>query len=227
MTLRATSMPERSSRGSGSVNPKGERGAHPVALVGHSLGGNIAVHFASLYPEWVSLLCAIEGLGLSPKARHKRDQTDRRQQLRDWVDTAIEADHRRRRYYRDIDSAAARIMAHDPLVDAPTALHMARHGLCPAHETGNNDLLRWKYDERLRAWGVADVASPQPKDLWGAIQCPVLLVYGAESWASNPDKDGRAAYFQSVRVEEIPKAGHNVHHHQKAKFLEVLDGFLH
>ncbi len=38
-------------------------GAAPVTIVAHSLGGNIALRYAGLYPENVAKLVAIEGLG--------------------------------------------------------------------------------------------------------------------------------------------------------------------
>ena len=49
-------------------------GIDTFSLVGHSLGGNIATHFAAAYPEKIEKLCNIEGLGLSPTARKERDK---------------------------------------------------------------------------------------------------------------------------------------------------------
>ena len=37
----------------------------PVTIVAHSLGGNIALRYAGIYPETVARLVAIEGLGPS------------------------------------------------------------------------------------------------------------------------------------------------------------------
>ena len=36
------------------------------------------------------------------------------------------------------------------------------------------------------------------EELWARITCPTLLVYGKESWASNPAEDGRVAAFQDT-----------------------------
>jgi pimeloyl-ACP methyl ester carboxylesterase len=38
----------------------------PVTIVAHSLGGNIALRYAGIYPETVAKLAAIEGLGPPP-----------------------------------------------------------------------------------------------------------------------------------------------------------------
>ena len=43
----------------------------PVKIIAHSLGGNIALRYAGIYPETVSKLVAIEGLGPSPEMLEK------------------------------------------------------------------------------------------------------------------------------------------------------------
>jgi pimeloyl-ACP methyl ester carboxylesterase len=44
----------------------------PVTILAHSLGGNIALRYAGIYPESVRRLIAIEGLGPSPKMLAER-----------------------------------------------------------------------------------------------------------------------------------------------------------
>ena len=63
-------------------------------------------------------------------------------------------------------------------------------------------------------------------ELWGHINCPTLLVYGHESWATNPAADGRLAYFRNARVLGVPDAGHWVHHDQLDLFLDAVRSFL-
>ena len=62
--------------------------------------------------------------------------------------------------------------------------------------------------------------------LWGRIECPTLLVRGANSWASDPVKDGRIAPFADARLVTIPDAGHWVHHDQLGAFVAAVRGFL-
>ena len=62
--------------------------------------------------------------------------------------------------------------------------------------------------------------------LWTQITCPTLLVYGKESWASNPEKDGRIAHFKSARVVEFDNAGHWVHHDRLNDFVETTRAFI-
>src|SRR3546814_10169890 len=41
----------------------------PVTIVAHSLGGNIALRYAGIYPDNVARIVAIEGLGMPPADR--------------------------------------------------------------------------------------------------------------------------------------------------------------
>ncbi|MFK7842573.1 MAG: alpha/beta fold hydrolase, partial [Sphingorhabdus sp.] len=53
------------------------------------------------------------------------------------------------------------------------------------------------------------------------------LHYGADSWASNPEKDGRMKYFgDNVEVREFQEAGHWLHHDQFDEFVGTLKAFL-
>jgi pimeloyl-ACP methyl ester carboxylesterase len=51
-------------------------------------------------------------------------------------------------------------------------------------------------------------------------------MYGEDSWASNPEKDGRARYFKTARVVAFKNAGHWVHHDQFDRFIAELRAFL-
>ena len=58
------------------------------------------------------------------------------------------------------------------------------------------------------------------------IACPTLLLYGTDSWASNPEKDGRIEYFGTAEVIEFENAGHWLHHDQFDRFIATLREFL-
>ncbi len=64
------------------------------------------------------------------------------------------------------------------------------------------------------------------RTLWNQIRCPVLLVRGDESWATDPEEDNKASAFHSYTSVLIEKAGHWVHHDQLDRFLEVVRQFL-
>ena len=58
----------------------------PVTIVAHSLGGNIAIRYAGVYPETVRRLVAIEGLGLSPQQSARRAGVPIADRMRNWAD---------------------------------------------------------------------------------------------------------------------------------------------
>src|SRR3546814_19654880 len=66
----------------------------------------------------------------------------------------------------------------------------------------------------LNVWPAFDMPQDDIASLWGAITCPTLLLYGANSWASNPERDGRLALFNTAKVIEFENAGHWLHHDQ-------------
>ena len=60
----------------------------------------------------------------------------------------------------------------------------------------------------------------------GQIACPVLLFWGMESWAPDPESDGRAQVIKNHRLIKVPNAGHWVHHDQLEVFLAETMKFL-
>ena len=63
-------------------------------------------------------------------------------------------------------------------------------------------------------------------ELWEKISCPTLLVRGTQSWAGNPEADGRIAHFPNAKVAHIEKAGHWAHHDQFDVFMKIAEEFL-
>jgi pimeloyl-ACP methyl ester carboxylesterase len=61
--------------------------------------------------------------------------------------------------------------------------------------------------------------------LWRNISSPSLMVYGKESWASDPRKDGRAQFFRNATFVQIAGAGHWVHHDQLETFMSLVEPF--
>ena len=78
----------------------------------------------------------------------------------------------------------------------------------------------------MRAFGPYRFQPEETRALWGRIACPVLLVRGAESWASDPVEDGRIEPFRDARAVTIEGAEHWVHHDQLDAFLREVRGFL-
>jgi pimeloyl-ACP methyl ester carboxylesterase len=52
------------------------------------------------------------------------------------------------------------------------------------------------------------------------------LLNGADSWAGNPERDGRIKHFRDGTVVEFENAGHWLHHDQFDRFMATLKDFL-
>ena len=54
----------------------------------------------------------------------------------------------------------------------------------------------------------------------------LLLVRGADSWAMDPEAQGRLAALPAGSQVTIPNAAHWVHHDNFDAFVRAIDGFL-
>lgn len=198
-------------------------GHDQVTIVAHSLGGNIASRFTGLYPEKVRRFVNIEGLGPSPKTRAEREAAGYANRFRDWIDKRRAAAGRIPRRYPSIEAAYARMKEENSFLTDEQARHLTIHG-ASRNEDGT---WSWKFDPYLNVWPFEDVPEYRTEELWAAITCPMLLLYGANSWASNPEKDGRLGVFTNdPHVVEFENAGHWLHHDQFDRFMAEIRAFL-
>jgi pimeloyl-ACP methyl ester carboxylesterase len=194
----------------------------PVTLIGHSLGGNIATRYAGIFPMQVKRLVSIEGLGLSPKAMTERLARPLAERMRLWVEVQRGLPRRVPRRYKSIEDATARMHAANQHLSHEQARHLTRHGV----NQNEDGTCSWKFDPHLHVFPPVDIAPEEVERLWANVACPTLLVYGKQSWASNPLEDGRARHFKDARVVMVENAGHWVHHDQTDFFVKVVREFL-
>lgn len=194
----------------------------PVTIVSHSMGGNVALRYAGVFPDMVKKIVAIEGLGPSPELQAEMRATPYPERFAEWIGKKRSASGRIPRKYESIELAFARMIEENSYLTEDQARHLTIHGI----NRNEDGTYSWKFDPHLNVWGVEDIADEFLQQIWGAITAPTLLLYGADSWASNPAKDGRIKYFNNAEVIEFEKAGHWLHHDQFDRFMAVLRDFL-
>jgi len=195
----------------------------PVDLLGHSMGGNVAMVYAGVRPERVRRLVNLEGFGL-PETRADQAPTRYRQ----WLDELKQP--MALRDYDSREAVAARLRATNPLLRADRAAWLAGewarasadgrwHILGdPAHKRANPVLYR--KDEVLACWR--------------RIEAPLLWLEGdrtdvAKWWGDRyPRSDFEARLAQVPRVERqvLAPAGHMLHHDQPEALAAHLARFL-
>ncbi len=213
-------------------------GLERPVLVGHSFGGEVSAQYAGLFPEVLSALVLIEGLGPPPW-----EGEGSREAGIFWARTMVERldaiDPEGRRLV-DLDEAAARILASHARLDPARARFLAEQGVRP-HPAGG---LRWKWDPYLvTTWGSFNFG--QMEQMWARIRVPTLAANGARSgefWRRDlgrskrggeleaylaPDElQRRLSCFPDVECVEIPGASHMVHFDEPDALNLAIDAFL-
>jgi pimeloyl-ACP methyl ester carboxylesterase len=194
-----------------------ELNRYPLTIVGHSLGGAVTLNYAGIFPQNVSKIVAIEGLG--PRVREPTPASVR---MRHWISELQDFDRRQPRRYATEDAAVKRMREENPHLTPEMAHHLTRHGM-----RQNDDGTRsWKFDNYVRLHSPYEFNIAEAREIWNQIRCPVLLIRGSESWAGDPEADGKASAFHDYTTVMVKDAGHWVHHDQLEVFMQVLRDFL-
>ncbi len=192
--------------------------ARQVTLVGHSMGGMVALIYAGTFAGEVSALVVLDGVTVLPNAKRLAAH----ERIAQWVGQLDRLEDREPRRYRSIEDAAAQMQAHNKRLSPELAQHLAAFGV----RRNADDTFSWKFDPYQRA------AAPQrlwPEDhvsLWSRITCPTLLLHADESFLASPEAAGVANYFQQARTETISGAGHWLHHDKPDEVLRAIHTFL-
>ena len=188
-----------------------EGGGEPYAVVGHSMGGKVAMALALLRPDLVRQLCVVD---VSPVAGVLSNFPTYVAGLR-----AVDLDG-----LPDRGTAEATLVPYvpDPVIRSFLLQNLRRDGS------------RWRWQMNLRLLGdeLAEVAGWP--DLRGApwhaepYPGPVLWVRGSGSDYIRPEHGpAMRALFPRVQSVTVKGAGHWVHADQPAVFESVLRRFLH
>ncbi|MGI9524851.1 MAG: alpha/beta fold hydrolase [Hyphomicrobiaceae bacterium] len=194
----------------------------PITIISHSLGGNIAIRYAGIYPDNVRQLIAIEGLGPSPEVLLERSLKTPSERMAEWIERKRSLSSRQPRRYATLAHAAKRMQEKNKFLSVEMANHLTRYGV----NQNEDGTYSWKFDNYVRAWPPGDLPQEDIEALWACVKCPTLLIYGEESWASHPQRDGRLSKFENARLEMFSRAGHWVHHDRPKDFVRLVKAFI-
>jgi pimeloyl-ACP methyl ester carboxylesterase len=199
-----------------------ERLGEPVTLVGHSMGGKVAMQLALHRPELVRALVVVDIAPVEyPVSGGRTDDPDEEASPFGAYIAAMQAMDLSGLQRRDEADAALQAAVPSRMVRSFLLQSLVREGL------GADGTWRWRLNlellgrdlERLRGF-------PDPPE--GArYDGPVLWVAGANSHYVLPqDRPVMDALFPGTRLVRIKNAGHWVHSEQPEVFLQTLRHFL-
>jgi pimeloyl-ACP methyl ester carboxylesterase len=190
-----------------------------VDLVGHSMGGNVAMTFAGVRPERVRRLVNLEGFGM---AATRPAQAPAR--LRQWLDEL--ADAPRLRDYPTVEAVAGRLVQTNPRLPADKARWLAAHW-CVERAPGRHELLG---DPAHKVVNPYLYRADETAAVWACIEAPVLLVRAAEGHARRYGETDEfrerwrvVPHGRDVRIDD---AGHMLHHDQPERVAAAIEEFV-
>jgi pimeloyl-ACP methyl ester carboxylesterase len=199
----------------------------PVNLVGHSMGGNVVMHYAGVRPERIRRLVNLEGFGMPAT---QADEAPAR--LAKWMDELkkLHQGELDLNAYDSADGVARRLMKTNPRLSADKANWLAQHWASenaqgqwqilgePAHKIVNAQLYR-----------VEEVMA-----LYQRISMPTLAVEASDSslamwWKGKytlAEYHERLKALPQVEIALINEAGHMMHHDQPEVLAALIERFI-
>ncbi len=187
----------------------------PIAAVGHSMGGKIAMVLALLHPERVERLCVVDVAPVAYPSAHSFDR---------YVDAMRGLDLHALAARADADRALTGAVP-DPVVRGFLLQNLRRH------PDSTEDGPGWYWQPNLQVIGDRlDVITGWPADRLADVapyDGPVLWVRGERSdYVGDEHAEAMAALFPRVRKVTVKGSGHWVHSEQPEAFTSVLRAFV-
>jgi pimeloyl-ACP methyl ester carboxylesterase len=198
-----------------------------VDLVGHSMGGNVAMLYSGVRPERIRRLVNLEGFGMpatQPAQAPKR--------YAKWIDELkkLYAGDLELKAYDSVQGVASRLMKTNPSLQADKAEWLAHHWARaneqgqwrvlgnPAHKITNAQLYR-----------VEEVL-----EIYKCITAPTLAVEASDNSMDQwwQGKYSLAQYHErlksvpNVRIAHVAEAGHMMHHDQPEVLAALIEAFI-
>jgi pimeloyl-ACP methyl ester carboxylesterase len=198
-----------------------------VDLIGHSMGGNVAMVYAGVRPARIRKLVNLEGFGMP--ASQPSQAPGRYAQ---WMDQlkSLQRGELDLKTYNDVAGVARRLMRTNPRLSADKADWLARHWARP-EAAGKWKILGEAAHKVINAqlYQVEEVLA-----IYRCISAPTLAVESAGDsiktwWKGKYTLDEyheRLQHISQVQVAVIDDAGHMLHHDQPELLAQLIADFL-
>ena len=198
-----------------------------IDLVGHSMGGNVAMMYAGVRPERIRRLVNLEGFGL-PATRP--DQAPKR--YAQWIDEIkqLHTGDMALKGYDSQDGVARRLMKTNPRLSEDKAQWLAGHWAQP-NAQGQWEILG---DPAHKITSAQLYRLDEAMELYKNITAPVLAVEASDDslsqwWKGRYTLDEyhqRLTHVRNCRTAVVHDAAHMLHHDQPAQVARLIEEFL-
>jgi pimeloyl-ACP methyl ester carboxylesterase len=199
----------------------------PINLVGHSMGGNVAMHYGGVRPERVRRLINLEGFGMAASPADQAPQRYAR-----WMDELkkLHLGQLELHPYPTVAGVSRRLMKTNPRLSADKADWLARH---------------WAQELTEGQWHIRGqpghkvVSANLPRleevmALYSQLSMPVLSIEAEESsldtwWKGQYTLDeyhARLRVIPQVEIIRVVEAGHMLHHDQPKALADIIECFI-
>ena len=197
--------------------------AGAVDLLGHSMGGNVAMIYAGVRPARIRRLVNLEGFGLPESRPHHAPK-----RYAQWLDELKQPAELRS--YDSVEAVAERLRKTNPLLSESRAAWLA------SHWSRRRDDGRWHIlgDPAHKRSNPVLYQKAEVLECWKRIVAPVMWVEGDRTdvskwWGDRyprADFDARLAMVPTLERHTLSPAGHMLHHDQPAALAALLERFL-
>ena len=202
-------------------------GDQPIDLVGHSMGGNVAMLYAGVRPERVRRLVNLEGFGTpasQPSQAPKR--------YAKWLDElkSLQRGELTLKSYDSIDGVAQRLIKTNPRLGADKAAWLAQHWAQP-NAQGRWDILG---EPAHKVVSAQLYRADEALAIHSAITAPVLAIEAdgdsmAQWWKGQytlAEYHERLKVVPNCRTAVVQDAGHMLHHDQPQAVAALIEEFI-
>ena len=199
----------------------------PIDVVGHSLGGNVAMLYAGVRPARVRSVVSLDAFGIPSESAEVAPKKIAR-----WLDAL--RDPPQFRPYANLDAVADRLRKTNPRLTRERARFLAAHWADVLPDSS----ARLSSDPRHKMPFPSVYRMEEVYAIWRAIAAPVLWVAAADStiykWLDeHPEGEVGAATRDGIRKRfahvpngtfvTIPDAGHMLHHDQPEAVAAAIE----
>jgi len=199
----------------------------PIDLLGHSMGGNVAMLYAGVRPERIRRLINLEGFGMAPTrpAQAAKRYAQWMDELRQWRQGEITL-----KPYPDVQAVADRLRRTNPRLRAGQAAWLAQ---------------RWARPNENGQWVIQGHAAhkiinaqlyrvDEAQEIFARISAPTLCVVASDDSLAQWWKGSYTLEMFLERMKAVPQishariedAGHMLHHDQPEALAALIEGFI-